>query len=100
MEWIWRHSKAEGLTRLVLLAIGRAMHWTPNGFETGLLPMKDLVRDAKVEDSTVRKHVGILGASDGDVEVIRSKRKGEHLRIRLRRERLLPLEDIEPSPHR
>jgi hypothetical protein len=41
-----------------------------------------------------------LGGPDGDLEIFKSGRRGETYRYRLRRERLLPLEDIEPSLYR
>lgn len=99
MEWIWRHSTAKGVVQHVLLRIGRGMRWTPSGFETGPLPTQEIARDTGLADSTVRKQLEALGASDGDIEIVRSNRRGETYRYRLRREQLLPLTDLQPSVH-
>lgn len=100
MEWIWRHSQATGPLRYILLRIGRVMKWTPYGFETGPLPIEEIARDVDMVDSTVRQHIKALGALDGDLEIVRSRRRGETYRYRLRREQRLPLPDIQPATHR
>jgi DNA-binding transcriptional ArsR family regulator len=100
MEWIWRHSKAEGSARFILLWLGRFMRWTPDGFESSPVAMKDLAHDVKMVDSTVRAHIRELGALDGDLEIVKSRRRGETYRYRLRREQRLPLADIAPAAHR
>ncbi len=100
MEWIWRHSTAKGVMQHVLLRIGHAMKWTPNGFETGPLPTKAIATDTGLGDSTVREQLCELGALDGDLEIVKGRRRGETYRYRLRREQLLPLTDIRPDYQR
>jgi hypothetical protein len=97
-EWIWRHSKATGIARYVLLRIGRVMRWTSAGFETPPVPVEEIARDTHLADSTVRKHLAALGAGDGDLEIVMSTRRGEAYRYRLRREQRLPLPDLAPAP--
>jgi hypothetical protein len=99
-EWVWRHSKANGTVRYVLLRIARAMRWTPDGFETPPLPVQDIADDTGLVDSTVRRHLEELGAEHGDLEIVRGTRRGETYRYRLRREQLLPLADLRPAPDR
>lgn len=95
-EWVWRHSAAKGPAKFVLLAICRAMAWTPRGYETRPLPVKEIAESTGYVESTVRENLDRLAKESGDLEVIKSARRGETYRYRLQREPLLPLADIRP----
>ena len=96
-EWIWVYSKARGVAKYVLLAIGRRIEATKRGFETNPLPVEDIAQDTGLADSTVREHIKTLSAPTGELEVVRGQRRGEVNRYKLRRELQLPLIDMQPA---
>lgn len=101
-EWVWRFSKATGIPKYVFLAISRHFKRTQTGeFLTPSLPVEDIVASTGMSDATVRRSIETLEQRpDGEIEVVRSGRRGTVNRYRLRRELKLPLMDIDPSAQR
>lgn len=96
-EWIWVYSKAKGVAKYVLLAIGRKIEATKRGFETEPLPLEEIAQDTGLADSTVREHIKHLSGPTGELEVVKAPRRGEVHRYKLRRELQLPLIDMAPA---
>lgn len=100
-EWVWRFSNATGIPKYMFLAISRHFKRTKAGeLLTPALPLDEIVRSTGMSDATVRRSIEALETPpDGELEVIRSGRRGTVHRYRLRRNLKLPLMDADPSAH-